>query len=281
MEHVLEIKNMNVSFRVGERVNHVLKSLSLNLKKGEILSIVGASGSGKTVLTHALMGVLQEEAIYSGEIYLDGALLKDHGKVIEKVAMIPQTVTYLDPLMKVGKQLNLSDSELSALAKHKYPFQCSGGMIRNALFSLAYEKDASIILADEPTPGLDIQSAREVLAQLSQLAQQGKAVILITHDIDLAMQISERVAVFYDGTIVEIASREDCERGKLRHAYTRALFQALPQNEFQAVNLPLKFDENKCFCAGICEKYNENCNRKLEYQWYENGMVRCNNVSYL
>lgn len=231
MGHLLEVKNMNISFQMGERENHATKDLSFTLEKGEILSIVGASGSGKTVMTHALMGILPENAKFTGEMYYEGKLLTGE-KAIEKMTLIPQTSTYLDPLMKVSKQVKLKEGDLSELSKDKYPFQCSGGMIRNVLMSLAYEKESSIILADEPTPGLDMEQALKILAQLKEFVKNGKSVILITHDIDLALNISDRVAVFREGTILEIAASEDFATGNIQNDYTRKLYQALPQNEF-------------------------------------------------
>lgn len=231
MEPILQIENMNISFDVKGHRTHVVKNLSLNLCKGEILAIVGASGSGKTVFSHALMGILPANAHCDGQVTYNGAPLTQATR-LEAFTLIPQTSTYLDPLMQVDQQVHLQDNALSAKSHGLYPFQCSGGMIRNVLFSLAYEKEASIIIADEPTPGLDLETALQTLTQLQALAKAGKSVILITHDIDLAIHVANRVAVFYDGTVLEIANQDDFASNRLRHPYTRALFDALPQNGF-------------------------------------------------
>ncbi len=203
------------------------------MKKGELLSIVGASGSGKSVFAAALFDILPNNAITKGELYYRGR--KEHD-LIGKGIYIPQSSSFLDPLMKVEKQIYLSDNPLSRKTKNLYPFQCSGGMIRNAFFDLINEnEEADIIIADEPTPGMDVETAIETLAILRKVADGGKSVILITHDIDLAINVSDRIAVFQEGEIVDIVKAKDFEKGELMHPYTKALYDALPQNEFMEV----------------------------------------------
>lgn len=278
MEDILKVKDLKISFKINEKRIKVLKNLSLNLKKGEILAIVGASGSGKTVFSHALMGILPQNAEISGDIEFLGEKITKND-VLDQFVLIPQSSSYLDPLSKVSQQIKLIDNDLSAKTQKLYPFQCSGGMLRNAFFSLVYEKDASIIIADEPTPGLDLETAISTLKQLEKLAKTGKSVILITHDIDLAIEIADRVAVFFDGTILEIANKDDFKNDKLRHPYTKALFEALPQNGMKKCEIPFVFDEKACFCAKICDKFDENCQKMIKFKQINNGGVMCNNVT--
>ena len=115
-----------------------------------------------------------------------------------------------------------------------YPFQLSGGMARRVLFSTAVITDASLIIADEPTPGMDVKSAVEALQLLRELADAGKGVLLITHDIDLAVEVADTVAVFYEGRTIDMipAASFRGDSSDLRHPYTRALYHALPQNDF-------------------------------------------------
>lgn len=115
-----------------------------------------------------------------------------------------------------------------------YPFQLSGGMARRVLFSTAVITDASLIIADEPTPGMDVKSAVEALQLLRELADAGKGVLLITHDIDLAVEVADNVAVFYEGRTVDMASAAAFhgDGAELVHPYTKALYHALPQNDF-------------------------------------------------
>ncbi len=280
MEIILEVKDLEVSFKVAaakfkETSFSVIKNLSVNLVKGEILTIVGPSGSGKSVFVSTLLGILPQNARVSGEIYYKG---KKANNLRNKAIYIPQSPSYLDPLMKVDRQIKLSKNELADKTKNLYPFQCSGGMLRNALFDLAHEnEEAEIIMADEPTPGLDIATAMSSLAVLKEMANRKKSVLLVTHDLDLAMEISDRVAVFYEGAIVEIAAADDFKSGHLRHHYSRALFHALPQNGFK----PFYFEkavENVCFCQKFCPKFNENCAGHIPLKSINNGYVRCANA---
>lgn len=121
-----------------------------------------------------------------------------------------------------------------------YPFQLSGGMARRVLLSTAMVTDAELIIADEPTPGLDLSMAIEALKDFRELANKGKGVVLITHDIDLAINIADKIAIFYDGRVVETAETKYFkENGDgLKHPYSKALFQALPQNGFHLEKCP-------------------------------------------
>lgn len=237
MDTILNIERLTISFATNGTTSYVVRDLSVDLRRGEILAIVGASGSGKSVFAHALMGILPSTATQTGTITYEGQPLTQQ-TCVEHFTLIPQTSTYLDPLMQVCQQLPLQQNNLTGKTQGLYPFQCSGGMIRNALFSLAYEKEASVLIADEPTPGLDLETAVGVLSQLKALSQEGKSVILITHDIDLALNIADRVAVFHDGTVLEIATPEAFANGHLQHPYTRALYHALPQNHFTQLAPP-------------------------------------------
>ncbi len=189
------------------------------------------SGSGKSLLAHAVMGLLPENASISGEISYKGKVLSQKDKEAlrgKEMALVPQSVSYLDPLMKVGTQVRgtKADKEiikaqreifrrfhLDEKTEQLYPFQLSGGMARRVLVSTAVLSGADVIIADEPTPGLDLEMALEALKIFRELADEGKAVILITHDIDLAFNIADRIAVFYAGTTVEMADAKDFIEG--------------------------------------------------------------------
>lgn len=144
----------------------------------------------------------------------------------KEIAFIPQSVEYLDPLMRVDRQVmgirGAKEKQETAFARYHlgkevermYPFQLSGGMARRVLISTAVMEEARLIVADEPTPGLNAEMAMETLQNFRELADEGCGVLLITHDIDLAFQAADRIAVFYAGTIVEIASVADFLAGK-------------------------------------------------------------------
>ena len=254
-QELLEVKNLSVSFRMYQSaLKHTLVAgmydVNLCLGTGEILAVVGASGSGKSLLAHALLGILPYNAVTSGEMIYRGTVL-DAARQEElrgrELALIPQSVTYLDPLMRVGKEvcgLYGSPADMAATfqrlhleekVQRLYPFQLSGGMARRVLFSTAVITDAALIIADEPTPGMDIKSAVEALRLLRELADAGKGILLITHDIDLAVEVADTVAVFYEGRTVDRVSAAAFrgDGSDLQHPYTQALYHALPQNSFK------------------------------------------------
>ena len=260
-EPILSVKDLSVSFQMYDNGLEkydlkVISNLTLDVRPGEIVAIAGSSGSGKSLLAHAVMGLLPENASISGEISYKGKVLSQKEKEAlrgKEMALVPQSVSYLDPLMKVGTQVRgrKADKEiikaqreifrrfhLDEKTEQLYPFQLSGGMARRVLVSTAVLSGAEVIIADEPTPGLDLEMALEALKIFRELSDEGKAVILITHDIDLAFHIADRIAVFYAGTTVEIAAAKDFLEGvdALRHPYSKALWKAvfsLMQNIYQ------------------------------------------------
>ena len=251
---VLEVKDLSVSFNMYRRGLKqvrldVIKKMNISLREGEMLAIVGASGSGKSILAHAALGLLPKNAVVGGEILLNGEVLDKklrREKLGKDLIMIPQSLTYLDPLMKVGKQVRgIRGSQkqqeevferygLKPDVANLYPFELSGGMARRILIATAVTSDAKVILADEPTPGLSENLARETMDNFKALTKEGRAILMITHDIDLAAKYADTIAVFYEGEIVDILSSEDFAKGGeyIKHPYTRALWEALPQNGF-------------------------------------------------
>lgn len=301
---LIEIKNLSVSFRLyntrfTQEYLQVISDLSVNVKAGEIMAIAGSSGSGKSILAHAIMGILPDNSLSSGQILYKGEpLTPQRQKELRGrgLALIPQSVTYLDPLMRVGAQVGNGDKsrqvvrsqeeafrrlDLAAEVNQMYPFQLSGGMARRVLVATALVSDAALVIADEPTPGMDLDLAMESLQCLRELANQGKGVILITHDLDLAYEVADRLAVFYAGTTLEIALAKDFQEGPtaLRHPYTKALWQALPQNGFlpipgfqpQGYELP-----QGCLFAPRCAQKTEDCTKNhIPVRALRGGMVRC------
>ena len=299
-EEILTVEDLVVSFRMYDkgfrkRNLEVIHSLSLSVAKGEIVAVVGSSGSGKSVLAHAALGLLPGNALTEGKILYKGETLTDalRKKLLgRKIAYIPQSIDYLDPLMKVGHQVQgvygtrqrqqelFREFQLPEKTEKMYPFQLSGGMARRVLISSAVMEQPELIVADEPTPGLDLQMAMETLIHFRELADQGTAVLLITHDIDLALHVADRIAVFYAGTVVEIAPKEDFLAGReaLRHPYSKAFLDALPQNAFQPIpgtqpyagNLP-----SGCLFAERCPYRDRKCAGEIPLRKVRNGEVRC------
>lgn len=253
MEPILEIRHLAVSFTqydkgLQKRRLETIQDLSLQVRPGEVAAIVGASGSGKSLLAHAILGILPYNSHMEGEILYDGEpLTRERQEKLRgrEIALIPQGVTCLDPLMKVGPQLwkGKKDAETrrrfrEALARYGlgpetedlYPFELSGGMARRVLIASAAAERPRLIVADEPTPGLDTGTARRILGHFRELADEGAAVLLITHDLELALEVADRVSVFYQGESVEEITPEEFRRPEtLENPFTRALWQAMQE----------------------------------------------------
>ena len=302
-EPILSVKDLSVSFQMYDHGLEkydlkVISNLTLDVRPGEIVAIAGSSGSGKSLLAHAVMGLLPENASISGEISYKGKVLSQKDKETlrgKEMALVPQSVSYLDPLMKVGTQVRGTKANkeiikaqreifrrfhLDEKTEQLYPFQLSGGMARRVLVSTAVLSGADVIIADEPTPGLDLEMALEALKIFRELADEGKAVILITHDIDLAFNIADRIAVFYAGTTVEMADAKDFVEGidALRHPYSKALWKALPQNGFEPIpgfQPYAKYLPKGCLFAPRCPHKTKECEENIPMREVRGGYVRC------
>ena len=262
--HLLQVENLSVGFRMydadepffkaRQKVVTAIENLAVSVHAGEIVAIVGASGSGKTLLADAIMGLYEPNAQVSGSIWFDGRLqdarslaqLRGRG-----LSYVPQSVSYLDPLMKVGKQVQGAGSceqrrvraarqqelfaryGLAPEVADLYPHELSGGMARRVLLCCALMENPQVIIADEPTPGLDLDLAVRALDDFRTFADTGGGVMLITHDVELALRVADRVAVFHGGTIVEETAVENfASPHTLRHPFSRALWRALPEHDF-------------------------------------------------
>lgn len=272
--HLLTVEHLSVSFSMydtqapffsARHIEHTMISdMSISVHAGEVVAVVGASGSGKTLLADALMGLYEPNARVEGNIWFDGVLqdaaslaqLRGHG-----ISLVPQSVTHLDPLMPVGEQVLgafprgrggrverarrqrrmeelFAAYRLDPSVMRRYPYELSGGMLRRILIMCALMDDPKLIVADEPTPGLDLDLAVRALGDLRSFANDGGGVMLITHDLELALRVADRVAVFYEGQIVEETATASFARSDtLEHPFTRALWHALPEHDFCAAPL--------------------------------------------
>lgn len=256
--NVLEVNGLTVSFLTYERgaeqkLVNVIRELDLTIARGEIVAVVGASGSGKSLLAHAIMGILPRNAISAGSISLNGKLLDERELLRVRgrtLALLPQSVGYLNPLLPVGRQLKgpydsqealggrrrlLERLGLRANAERLFPFQLSGGMARKVLLAMSAQREASLIVADEPTPGMGEGDVAETMKYFRELAGEGTAVLMITHDLEAAAETADRVVVMKEGEVVETAPASSFtgDGGRLRHPYSRSLWQALPRNGFR------------------------------------------------
>lgn len=303
---ILKVENLSISFTqyvkgLERRDLKVISNLDLEVKKGEIVAIVGSSGSGKSLLAHAILGILPENATLEGGITYMGETLTEERKAAlrgKEICLIPQSVNYIDPLMQAGRFVQLSvpnDKEEAKRRQRKvfeeynlaeevdsmYPFQLSGGMTRRVLVSTAAIMENHLIIADEPTPGLDEEALNETLNLFKGLRDKGASIVIITHDIQAALKIADRIAIFYAGTTLEIANREDFEGSgeRLRHPYTKALWLALPENGFHVLDgsqpSPTQLPKG-CLFAERCEFADENCKKsRPDFEQLHSGHVRC------
>ena len=305
---LLEVNQLSVSFvqykeGLVQDTLTVIRDLHVAVNSGEIVAVVGSSGSGKSLLAHAILGILPGNAKMSGEVLFDGEPLcqlrkeKLRGK---EISLIPQSVNYLDPLMKVSKQVRTAVNEKDPIlaqkeifrryqlkedVESKYPFQLSGGMARRILVSTAMVSGARLVIADEPTPGLDPIVIKEALQDFRLLANNGCGVLMITHDIEAALTIADKIAVFYAGTTVEVAPVTDfIKKGELlRHPYSKALWNALPQNGFVPISGSQPLANNLpagCLFEPRCDKATNECKAaKPDLKEIRNGVVRCIHAS--
>lgn len=299
---VLEIKKMNISFcqytnGLQQRELPVIRDLNVTIHEGEMVAVVGSSGSGKSLLAHAVMGILPYNATLGGEMIYQGEALTQ--KRIEKlrgteIVLVPQSTSYLDPLMKVGKQIckgskdEAKKRKLSAIfksysldekVKEQYPFELSGGMTRRVMNSTAMIESPKLVIADEPTPGLHLKVAKRAMEHFRELADMGAGVLVITHDLELALETADKVIVFYAGHTIEEANAEDFLSEKtLRHPYTKALWRAMPRNGFSYIDGVQPYAETMpqgCPFAPRCEHRTAECAGEIPYRKVRNGYVRC------
>ncbi|MEM8811956.1 MAG: ABC transporter ATP-binding protein, partial [Pseudomonadota bacterium] len=257
---MLSVQDLAVSFKTRRGDVDAVRGISFELDKGEILGIVGESGSGKSVTSYALMRILDSggwikagEATYSG-VDLRRAAERDmrdiRGREISMIFQNPRAA--LNPIRKIGHQIedvlrrhlratrqDAREKAIAALEAVKikdaaarydaYPFELSGGMCQRVVCAIALGCDPRLLIADEPTTGLDITTQKAVMELVSDLIRaRDMSAILITHDLGLASQYCDRIVVMKDGSIVE---EGDPARlfGNPRHSYTRKLVDATPR----------------------------------------------------
>ena len=257
---LLEIKGLTTHFFTRSGVVKAVDNLSLTLRKGSVLGLVGESGCGKTVTALSVLNLVPYPGkIVSGRIFFEGSDLlslspEEMRKVRgAKISMIFQEpMTALNPVFTVGNQIaevltthrgvkkkQALDSAVKLLQSvgipspekrvHEYPHQMSGGMRQRVMIAMAIACRPSLILADEPTTALDVTIQAHILELLGRIqAEMGMAMVLVTHDLGLIAERAHDVAVMYAGRIVEQASTKVLFADPL-HPYTRGLMASVPR----------------------------------------------------
>jgi peptide/nickel transport system ATP-binding protein len=289
---LLSVDALAVEFETRSGLVRALDDIGFSIQKGEIVGIVGESGSGKSVLSYALMGLLDRAGrLPRGRILFEGQELDREGREVAKLrghelSMIFQSArTALNPIRKVGKQIEdvlrrhspttsveRRRAAISALARVRipdperryeaYPFELSGGMCQRVMIAMALACDPALLIADEPTTGLDVTTQAVVMDLIREIARERRmATILITHDLALAGEYCDRILVMHAGHIVEAAPAEAFPAG-LKHPYARRLFASTPAaaetlDDLAAIpgSLPdLRKDLPPCRYRGRCER---------------------------
>ncbi len=256
---VLEVSNLRTYFFTLRGVVRAVDGVSLQLRRGETLGIVGESGCGKSTLAWSLLRLVPPPGrIVSGTIKIDGIDItrmseSEIRKRIrwKKISMIFQgAMNALNPVYTVGYQIieplvyhgklppDKAWSKAEELMKavglppeilHRYPHELSGGQKQRVVIAMAIAMEPDIVIADEPTTALDVVVQAQILNLLKRLHRERKmSIILITHDLGVVTELSEKIAVMYAGKIVELASAEEIFEKPL-HPYTQALIRAVPR----------------------------------------------------
>lgn len=307
MEKLLEVTNLSISFTqyvegLNRHNSKVITDLTIDVNENEIVAILGSSGSGKSLLAHSILGILPYNSNVTGNIKYKGQDLNQElkEKLREKeISLIPQSVNYLDPLMKVSEQAigeckNEKEHEEKKIKQREifskygldesvddlYPFELSGGMARKVLLSTALIGDPNLLIADEPTPGLDKKSVEETIEDIKKLKEKGRGVLLITHEIDVALKTADRIAIFYSGYVIEINNVENFNNvNNVLHPYTKALINSLPRNGFKLTEGVQPLDEVPgCPYYENCPIRTDKCEKNKPKLEEHNGiMIRCFN----
>jgi peptide/nickel transport system ATP-binding protein len=252
----VDVENLAVRFQQRDRTIHAVNGVSFRLARGEVLGILGESGSGKTVTLRSLMRLLPHNCAIGGRVVLDGedVTAASESRLEElrgnRIAMIFQEpATALDPVFTIGQQITETlvrhlDIGRRAARRHAldwlervqipsarrrldaYPHEMSGGMRQRAMIALALSCNPTVLLADEPTTALDVTVQIQILLLLRELQRElGMAVVFVTHDVGAAAEVSDRLAVMYAGRFVEMGTARDVLR-KRAHPYTEGLLAA-------------------------------------------------------
>ncbi|MET0948302.1 MAG: ABC transporter ATP-binding protein [Pseudomonas sp.] len=258
---VLTIDNLSIEFPAYRSTVKALNGVSLHVNPGEIVGVIGESGSGKSVTAMLSLRLLPERSyrVAAGSLHILGRdmlaarekeLLKVRGRDVAMIFQEPMTA--LNPTRRIGRQMtdviihhqrlskDQARSKAIALLRdmhiadpeqvlESYPFELSGGMRQRVMIALAFSCDPQLLIADEPTTALDVTVQRQVLLLLREKARErGTAILLITHDMALVSQFCDRVYVMYTGAVVEQGDTAQVMADP-RHPYTKGLLSGLPE----------------------------------------------------
>jgi peptide/nickel transport system ATP-binding protein len=257
--HLVEVRGLSVDFHTREGIVHAVKNVSWHIDRGETLAILGESGSGKSVSSSALMGLIDippgrirsGEVLYQGEDLLKVSPERQREINGSKIAMVFQdTLAALNPVYQIGWQVaetfrahgtaraSANEKALELLERvglnnardrfDDYPHQFSGGQRQRIMIAMAIALNPDLLIADEPTTALDVTVQARILRLLKDLQRErGMGLLMITHDLGIVAGLADRVAIMHDGEIVETGPVEQVF-GAPKHPYTRTLLESVP-----------------------------------------------------
>lgn len=300
MNTLLDIQNLSIKFSVDDGIVHAVNNIDLQIQEGEAIAVVGESGAGKSQIFQAVMGLLSSNAQATGSInFSQHSILNRPDQVLNPLRGRCMGMIFQDPMTSLNPYLTIGTQLLEMLGIHwklspkysegrsaviemldsvklrepeqcfyQYPHELSGGMRQRVVIAMALLGKPELLIADEPTTALDVTVQAEIMALLKHShAQRNMAIVLITHDLPLAVNFCERIVVMYAGKIVESGKTEDILY-RPQHPYTQALLAASPQNDLnekgrlQAIdgNLPDPLNPvTTCVFKNRCVYVDEQC----------------------
>lgn len=309
---ILEIKNYSLGIEIDKKIYPILKNINFSFFKGKIHAIVGESGCGKTMSVMSILKLLPKNSkVLGGKMVFEGQNILSYSEKQmrqirgRKIALIPQDpMTSLNPLYTIENQLlevimlhndiskeqalkvaiqTLESVEFKDAEKRikSYPHELSGGMKQRVIIAMALAANADILIADEPTTALDVTIQAQILKLLEKIKQQGKTIILITHDLGVVAQYSDDISIMYLGAIVERAQTRELFKNP-HHPYTKALIEALPVKKGKKLKnikgQPSQITQiiEGCPFNPRCEKADYMCHTKMpELTNISNSNVSC------
>lgn len=295
MTDLLEVRDLTVHFDTEDGLVEAVDGVTFNVRSGEILGVVGESGSGKSVTALALLRLIRPPGrIVQGAVRFEGTdlvgLSEDEMRAVRgtRIAMVFQSPrTALNPVLPVGRQISrlfelhqgasraegrartigmlklvgISEPERRA---RQYAHQLSGGMCQRVMIAMALATSPRLLLADEPTTGLDVSIAAQILELLRDLGRRtGASILLITHDLGVVAEVCDRVAVMHAGQIVEVGAVRTIFARPL-HPYTQALVRSIPRIDRDVTMEPIPGTVPSLLAPPPGCRYADRCPRVLD-----------------
>lgn len=301
-EKLLEIIDLKTHFEIEDKTIYAVNGVSFSIRKGEVVALIGESGSGKSVTAMSIMGLIPQPPgkVKSGQILFEGKdLLKNSEKKLRKVRGNKIAMVYQEPMNSLNPRLTIGYQLKECLIIHKiakgkeakniaiellkkveipephqrynsYPHELSGGMRQRVMIAMALICNPKLLIADEPTTALDVTIQAEILELIKKLKEElGTSVLLITHDLGVVTEMADRILVMYGGQIREVASARELYTNPL-HPYTLGLMKCIPRLNSNRErlytidgNVPdLSSEYSGCEFYSRCEKKIDRCERE-------------------